>query len=97
MNFVGTLQGAEQNIELKYCERCGGLFLRTPGAGVVYCGGCTSWVTNQAGLGAVDDSAPRRKNRGARLKSGPAPDRKLHGSAQIESLQGVAAVEVRSW
>jgi hypothetical protein len=97
MNFVGTLQGAEGNIELKYCERCGGLFLRTPGAGVVYCGGCTSWVANQPALGTGADSAARRKNRSARLKNGPAPGRKLHGSARIEYLHGVAAAEVRSW
>jgi hypothetical protein len=27
-------------VELKYCERCGSLWLRECGAGVVYCGNC---------------------------------------------------------
>ncbi len=27
-------------MELKYCERCGGLWLRECGAGVVYCDNC---------------------------------------------------------
>lgn len=27
-------------MELKYCERCGSLWLRECGAGVVYCGNC---------------------------------------------------------
>lgn len=27
-------------MELKYCERCGGLWLRECGTGVVYCGNC---------------------------------------------------------
>lgn len=28
-------------MELKYCERCGGLWLRTCGSERVYCGACT--------------------------------------------------------
>ena len=27
-------------LELKYCERCGGLWLRPAGTGQVYCAGC---------------------------------------------------------
>jgi Zn-finger nucleic acid-binding protein len=27
-------------VELKYCERCGGLWLRRTGDGCVYCAGC---------------------------------------------------------
>jgi hypothetical protein len=30
----------EVRMELKYCERCGGLWLRECGAGVVYCDRC---------------------------------------------------------
>ncbi len=29
-------------LELKYCERCGGLLLRRSGAPVVYCGSCAN-------------------------------------------------------
>ncbi len=31
-------------VELKYCERCGGLWLRECGAGVVYCEKCQMQV-----------------------------------------------------
>lgn len=30
----------ESRVELKYCERCGGLWLRTVGVAEVYCAGC---------------------------------------------------------
>jgi len=30
----------EVRMELKYCERCGGLWARECGGGVVYCGHC---------------------------------------------------------
>jgi len=30
----------EVKFELKYCERCGGLWLRPAGGGQVYCVGC---------------------------------------------------------
>ena len=38
-NRVGKGSG-EQRVELKYCERCGGLWLRETGTGQVYCKGC---------------------------------------------------------
>jgi len=28
MDFIGTIEGSEIQVELKYCERCGGLWLR---------------------------------------------------------------------
>jgi len=33
-------------MELKYCESCGGLWLRECGAGVVYCGNCQGKVAD---------------------------------------------------
>jgi len=33
-------------LELKYCEHCGGLWLRECGAGVVYCGNCQRRVAD---------------------------------------------------
>jgi uncharacterized Zn finger protein (UPF0148 family) len=33
-------EGNQVRVELKYCERCGGLWLREWGTGVVYCGSC---------------------------------------------------------
>jgi len=31
MDFIGTMEGSEIQVELKYCERCGGLWLRPQG------------------------------------------------------------------
>ena len=33
-------------MELKYCEHCGGLWVREPGAGVVYCDKCQPKVAD---------------------------------------------------
>jgi hypothetical protein len=36
----GDRAGSEMQLELKYCERCGGLWLRPGGGGQIYCAGC---------------------------------------------------------
>jgi hypothetical protein len=94
MNFTGTLNGAERNVELKYCERCGGLFLRTPGAGIVYCGGCAFRMGQDPESAEVISSEPKRRRRGARLKNASADDYAPQASEEIEYLQGVATTEV---
>ncbi len=40
MNFISMIRQEELAVELKYCERCGGLWLRRPGQDVVYCERC---------------------------------------------------------
>jgi hypothetical protein len=37
-------ESAVIQLELKYCERCGGLFLRRRGVGEVYCEGCADQI-----------------------------------------------------
>ena len=39
-------ENEEVRMELKYCESCGGLWLRECGAGVVYCGNCQAKVAD---------------------------------------------------
>ena len=46
-------------LELKYCERCGGLWMRTKGDGEVYCPSCA--------LQMMDLPAPSRREKPARL------------------------------
>jgi hypothetical protein len=36
----------EVRVELKYCEHCGGLWVRERGAGVVYCDNCQPRVSD---------------------------------------------------
>jgi hypothetical protein len=49
--------GANQTqLELKYCERCGGLWLRPVGGGQIYCAGCAvTNATTSAGLNGARD------------------------------------------
>ena len=42
MNFISMNRQDETAVELKYCERCGGLWLRRPGQDLVYCARCRS-------------------------------------------------------
>jgi hypothetical protein len=37
---AGTTSMNELSLELKYCERCGGLWLRPVGSGQIYCADC---------------------------------------------------------
>ena len=48
----------ELRVELKYCERCGVLWLRDPSAGQVYCGHCRPRM----------DELPIHKKRGSPMK-----------------------------
>lgn len=53
----------EVRVELKYCEHCGGLWIRERGAGVVFCERCK---------GRIDELPMQRKRPGrARLPQGP--------------------------
>ncbi len=46
-------EGNEVGMELKYCEHCGGLWVRERGAGIVYCHSCQAKV--------ADLPAPRKR------------------------------------
>jgi hypothetical protein len=37
-------------LELKYCERCGGLFLRQLGIGELYCAGCAEQMSDSRSM-----------------------------------------------
>lgn len=44
MNFTNAVGTKEVAMELKYCERCGGLWLRRSGQDVVHCGRCRAQI-----------------------------------------------------
>ena len=90
MNFISEGEAGREQVELKYCERCGGLFLREPGAGVVYCASCVARLTTDDWTEVIFPG-DRRRLRPARLPRGPkAGKEELQGMASIESLRGVA-------
>lgn len=49
-------------MELKYCERCGGLLLRRSGEAVVYCGPCDSKLRDLPPAPATIRIPPQRDN-----------------------------------
>src|SRR6202140_229927 len=95
MDFIGTMEGSEIQVELKYCERCGGLWLRPQGTNGVYCGSCRGGL---AALPNPGEAPPRRarSRRKARARATDVQREDLQSSAQIEYVQGVAAMEVRA-
>jgi DNA-directed RNA polymerase subunit RPC12/RpoP len=44
MNFTNMMGQKEVAMELKYCERCGGLWLRRLGQDAVHCGRCRAQI-----------------------------------------------------
>jgi hypothetical protein len=100
MNFISKMMegGSNVHVELKYCERCGGLFLRTQGSNVVYCTGCAGQLAAKTEvIGKCSPSPYCRKRSPRTVKEPTREERRAQGMAQIEYLQGVATIEVRIW
>jgi len=80
MDFISMGRNEGITLNLKYCERCGGLWLRRKGQTGIYCTPC------RARLAAL-----LRERR----TDGP-PERKAPAPVRIDWLQGVAEMEVRA-
>ena len=99
MNFISSMEGEEIQVELKYCERCGVLWLRLQGADGVYCASCRVCVAARQNPG----EAPPRKARSRRkarvrvrdLRGTDIQRENFQSPPCIEYLQGVATMEVR--
>jgi len=87
MNFINDMAGQEIHVELKYCERCGGLWLRALGTGGVYCSSCRACLAAMLDPG----EAPPRRLRRRRKASGQEAD--VEGEAQRGDLQSLARIE----
>lgn len=75
---MNTEENGIIELELKYCERCGGLWLRIKGKDDVYCATCA--------LRIVELPAPTRRRVTPRL---PISDRtEIHGVAAITGMFG---------
>ena len=62
MNLIGRMEGQEIRVELKYCERCGGLWLRPQGADGVYCAGCRVRLAARPDPGEAPPRKARRRS-----------------------------------
>ncbi len=96
MNFISEMEGQGIHVELKYCERCGGLWLRPQGADGVYCASCRELLAAMPN----SEEAPARKARrrkprlpGASVQEGASRE-DLQYPARIDYIEGVAAMEV---
>jgi hypothetical protein len=95
MNFINDVEGPEAQMELKYCERCGGLFLRPTASAGVHCGSCALHFAARPHLAENPDIGPRRKARKPRMVKGPRHGiMSPHGGVEVGCLQGVARPEV---
>jgi len=98
MNFISEMEGLGMQVELKYCERCGGLWLRPQGTDGVYCASCRVRLAARPNPGEPSPrKAQRRKARVQEQRTGVQQDAQrddLQSPARIEYLQGVAAMEV---
>lgn len=93
MNFEDCFQDGGTLLELKYCERCGGLWLRPRGWAGVHCASCRACVAAMPDSGqALPDKTSRRKVRPPAING---RERRLTVPARINHLQGVAVAEVR--
>ena len=96
MNFISKMEGQEIQVELKYCERCGGLWLRLQGTNGVYCASCQAIL---AAMPNPDDVPPSKARcRKARVPgtsvNKKAKKKTLRTPIRIEYIEGVAGSEV---
>ncbi len=92
MNFIGRMEGGEIQVELKYCERCGALWLRPQGADGVYCASCRVFLAAMPNPGEAPPRKARRRK--ARAQRTDVQGEDVQSTARIECLEGVAAMEV---
>jgi hypothetical protein len=86
MNFMDDVEGSRIMVELKYCERCGGLWLRPVNTDGVYCTPCRTCLATLPDPG----KAPVRK---ARRRRKPINQTTQVKTTHIPCLQGVVAGE----
>ena len=70
MNFIRETKGQEIQVELKYCERCGGLWLRPQGADGVYCAGCRVRLAARPDPGEAPPPQSAPPQQSARARNG---------------------------
>jgi len=94
MNFIGGIESSHIGVELKYCERCGGLFLRPQQTEVVHCAGCTIRLVAQHDFETPSPSSPGKKRKPRMVRGPKLREQQIQGATKIECLQGVAVAEV---
>ena len=92
MNVINVNVEEAIQLDLKYCERCGGLWLRRKGTNGVYCGGCKEHFEALPNRGAAPRRKTRRRKSRAAEKNAQADPAERSG--KIEYIDGTASMEV---
>lgn len=66
MNFTQVIEQDDVLLDLKYCERCGGLWLRPLKNDESYCAGCRAALAGHFQMGSKKQRLNHRGHRGAR-------------------------------
>lgn len=88
MNFTQVIEQDDVVVELKYCERCGGLWLRPLKNDESYCAGCRAALAAHFQMGSKKQRLNHRGHGGTRGNSCTSEAPML----VIETLLGVAEV-----
>jgi ribosomal protein L37AE/L43A len=80
--------GTEMRVELKYCEYCGGLWVRERGAGVVFCEKCQSKVDDLP----MQKKRPGRVRLPSRLRRPDGPEYSVVFEEELPDLDAVGGV-----
>jgi hypothetical protein len=79
----------ESSLELKYCERCGGLWLRPVGGGQIYCVACAS------AMGELPPASHQRDGlRGPTMPKGP---QRAANESAAESYGKYGDLDLDAW
>jgi len=84
MDFLGMIKNEGIQLDLKYCERCGGLWLRPYGTDGVYCAACSAYFAERPKVMDMPARKPRRR------RERKATEEREMGSLSIVNLEGVA-------
>jgi Zn-finger nucleic acid-binding protein len=92
MNFISKTKDQEIQVELKYCERCGGLWLRPRGTNGVHCVSCRALLESRPNPREVPPRIVRRHK--AYTERGCHRKKDLRNRVRIGYLHGMAILEV---
>jgi Zn-finger nucleic acid-binding protein len=86
MKSSSEIAREQVQLELKYCERCGGLWLRRAASGEVYCSRCTPEMAELPA--AICRPAKKRKLR-AQPEGANLPSPRHHEDLDLEAMGGL--------
>jgi Zn-finger nucleic acid-binding protein len=94
MKVISSVESQETLVELKYCERCGGLWLRPQGTDRVFCASCHAILEARPDPPVVTPRKGRHRKRDGQRSRTYGED--VQRVTRIDDLQGVATMELEA-